>query len=141
MSDRGSDNEEEPQGRGYVWRLTKPELEEELQRNHVPFEPNTTVLNMKRMLSNFLKSQSGRASQASDNEEEEEVRAPLEVNINVQNRREDEIRSAPTSRPVTPVRPDTPAVTLEAVGLELLRFREQMADDFQAQLALIERRE
>ncbi|KAK0166568.1 hypothetical protein PV327_004062 [Microctonus hyperodae] len=70
MSDRGSDNEEEPQGRSYVWRLTKPELEEELQRNHIPFEPNTT---------------------------------------------ENEIRSAPTSRPVTPVRPYAPAVTLEAV--------------------------
>ncbi|KAK0156735.1 hypothetical protein PV328_012382 [Microctonus aethiopoides] len=134
------DNEDEPQGRSYVWRLNRVEVEEELDRYHIPYEPNMNVQNLKKILSNFLKqAQSARASQASDNEEEEEE-LPVHVEPNVEIRRadNDEIRSAPVSRPVTPVRPYAPTLTLEAVRAELLNFREQMFDDFQHQFAIRE---
>lgn len=133
MSDGASDNEEEPQGRSYVWRLTKPELEAELNRYNIPFEPTTRVPDMKRILSNYLKqARSARASQASD---EAELPTYVEPNIEIRRNDENDIQSAPVSRPasrpVTPVRPYAPTITLEAVRAELLNFREQMFDDFQ----------
>ncbi|KAK0169291.1 hypothetical protein PV327_011662 [Microctonus hyperodae] len=125
-----SDREEEIIGRSYVWRLNKAELEEELRRFNIAFETDTTVIDMKRMLSRYLKRvQSECLSQASA----DESMRPIKANVRVRGN-DDEIKSLAPSRPASRNESNTTSFLLKTMRAEMMKFREQMFDDIQAQL-------
>ncbi|KAK0166562.1 hypothetical protein PV327_004056 [Microctonus hyperodae] len=146
-----SDDEEEVTGRSFIWKLTKAELEYELKRNNVAYDAECTVLDMKRILSKFMKR---RQTEALSQTSTDEVPQPVDANVQIRNRNEDEIvsiatpylmsRSAsrpnsrpasrPASRQASPESRNTTSLLLESVRAELLKFREQVYDDIQAHL-------
>ncbi|KAK0071819.1 hypothetical protein PV326_000787, partial [Microctonus aethiopoides] len=124
-----SDEEGEITGRSYVWKLTRAELEAELDRHNVSYEPaTTTAQDLKRILSKYLKRlQSESLNQTSANATLRQVEA--EIHHSTANR--EEIRSLPESRPASPPQPNTNDI-LQSVRDELSAFQKRMINDVQS---------
>ncbi|KAK0071341.1 hypothetical protein PV325_013080, partial [Microctonus aethiopoides] len=122
-------DEEATPGRSYVWKLNKAECENELRRFNIEWEPNTTVVNMRQMLSGFLKKKQAatQANQSSTSQPE-----PEEPADQPQPEESRETQTPATAR--TSLFQDPDDIIMDTVRAELAKLREQMMADMQARL-------
>ncbi|KAK0076577.1 hypothetical protein PV325_005169 [Microctonus aethiopoides] len=101
-------------GRSYAWRLTRAEVEAKMAPYSIRYDPNATVQNLKRLLSQDLKQvQSESLIQASANNTLRQVEA--EIHHSRDNK--DEIRSLVPSRPASPPQPSAIELLLQSTQL------------------------
>lgn len=126
-------DEEATPGRSYVWKLNKAECESELRRFNIEWEPNTTVVNMRQMLSGFLKKkQAATQTNQSSNNQPEQPEEPEEPADQPQPEEYRESQTPATAR--TSLFQDPDDIIMDTVRAELAKLREQMMADIKARL-------
>lgn len=149
-----SDEESTPR-RSYVWKLNKAECERELRRSEITWEPNTTVISMRRMLSTYLKGRQSssqpnlsssqpnlRSSQPDLSYSQPNISADNRINVEIHRANEDpdEIRSFRSAHGSPPRRGEHTQLILDTIREEILKIKEQIMDDLHEQLQITERK-